>query len=84
MKDFFNDHGDALILLVLISLMVAASGFAGDLSARVEIEKNGLTMEKLVGNTAENLTAIKHECEKDLPRNRECVLVYDYVPVDKE
>jgi hypothetical protein len=40
--------------------------------------------ERLINNQAENLEALKADCEKDLPRNRECVLVYEYVPVSRD
>lgn len=84
MKSFFKEDGDLIALLILLMAIILIGGFVGDFLAKSDAEKSGLTIEKLVGNTAENLTAIKRECEKDLPRNRECVLVYDYVPVDKE
>lgn len=77
------DHS-AFVVFFLFALMLVISGYIGYFCGKIETAKSGLTMEKLVGNTAENLKAIKRECEKDLPRNRECVLVYDYVPVDKE
>lgn len=41
-------------------------------------------IDMLINNSLDNLNVLKRECEKDLPRNSECVLVYDYVPVDKE
>ena len=40
--------------------------------------------ERLINNKAENLEALKADCEKDLPRNRECVLVYEYVAVSRD
>lgn len=40
--------------------------------------------ERLINNKAENLEALKADCEKELPRNRECVLVYEYVAVSRD
>lgn len=40
--------------------------------------------EKAVNNSIENLQRLKQDCEKDLPRDQECTLLYEYVPVNKE
>lgn len=37
-----------------------------------------------IGNSIENIEALKSDCEKSLPRDQECVMVYDFVPVKKE
>lgn len=42
-----------------------------------------ISTEKVIGNSIENMQNLKRDCEKDLPRSKECVLVYEYVSVDK-
>lgn len=37
-----------------------------------------------IGNSIENIEQLKRDCEKSLPRNQECVMVYEFVPVKKE
>jgi len=61
------------IALALASLILAANLLA-------EVQQ----FERLVNNKAENLEALKADCEKDLPRHRECVLVYEYVAVSRD
>lgn len=39
--------------------------------------------ESVINNTLENMENLKRDCEKDLPRSKQCVLVYEYVPVVK-
>lgn len=84
MRAFLKEYGDGIALLFFIFVFAFCIGKLAEIETKEKYEKSNLFFEKLVGNTAENLTAIKRECEKDLPRNRECVLIYDYVPVDKE
>lgn len=36
---------------------------------------------RIIGNTLENIESLKRDCEKDLPREQECVLIYEFVPV---
>lgn len=38
----------------------------------------------LIGNDIENIRALKIDCEKSLPRDQECILIYEFVPVKKE
>jgi hypothetical protein len=34
-----------------------------------------------LGNSIKNIESLKRDCEKDLPRNEECVLIYEFIPV---
>jgi len=61
------------IALAIVNLILAANLLA-------EVQQ----FERLINNKAENLEALKADCEKDLPRNRECVLVYEYVAVSRD
>lgn len=37
-----------------------------------------------IGKSIENIRAIKKGCEATLPRDQECVMVFDFAPVKKE
>lgn len=37
-----------------------------------------------LGNSISNIGALKIDCEKSLPRDQECVMVFDFVPAKKE
>ncbi len=37
---------------------------------------------KVLNNTLENISALKKDCEKSLQRDKECVMVFEFVPVD--
>ena len=38
----------------------------------------------VIGNTIEAMQKIKYDCEKSLPRDKECVMVFDFVPVEAD
>jgi hypothetical protein len=72
------DYGTpSMLVILLISTVVLAWFYIA------ECEKYNGTL-PIVNNTFENLAALKSECESDLTRAKECVMVYDFVAVDKE
>jgi len=38
----------------------------------------------VLGNSIENMENLKRDCEKSLPRNKECVMVYDFVALEAD
>jgi len=60
-------------MLAVIELLIIATLLA-------EVQQ----FELLINNKAENMEALKADCEKELPRNRECILVYEYVAVSND
>lgn len=71
-----RNHKNGMIfffMLATIELLIIATLLA-------EVQQ----FELLINNKAENLGALKADCEKDLPRHRECVLVYEYVAVSRD
>lgn len=41
-------------------------------------------IEKVANNSIENMENLKRDCEKSLPRDKECVLVFDYVSAEND
>jgi hypothetical protein len=41
-------------------------------------------IEDITGNSVENMQNLKLECEKSLPRDKECVMVFDFVAVEAD
>ncbi len=52
----------------------------GLFSIPVQNQIAGNTPENIIGNSLENLKNLKRDCEKDLPRDQECTLLYEFVP----
>lgn len=38
----------------------------------------------LIGNDLKNLERLKNDCESKLDSNKECVMIYDFVPVKRD
>jgi hypothetical protein len=43
-----------------------------------------IAYESLVGADLQRLQEFKRDCEKSLPRDKVCVMVFDYVPVEND
>lgn len=72
----------AKMLLIAFVIMFVSWAAMGILYI-IKCEKYNGTL-PIVNNTLANLGALKKDCEKDLPRSKECVMVYDFVAVNKE
>jgi len=72
---------EQLMAMAIVILIVSFFGI-GTLYIKQCEKYNGKL--PIVNNTLANLGALKKDCEKDLPRSKECVMVYDFVAVDKE
>lgn len=40
--------------------------------------------EKVTGSDYKSMSSLKRDCEKSLPRDKVCVMVFDYVPVEND
>lgn len=63
-------------IFTMWSVLMASAISACITSALVEASK----FESLIGNSRENLARLKQYCEKDLPSDQECTLLYEFVP----
>jgi len=68
MKDF--------LIFAAIVLLSAFIGFG--VAANYSYER----IDPVIGNSIENMENLKRDCEKSLPRDKVCVMVFDYVPVE--
>lgn len=70
---------------IALALLVASTFFIGivcgallrDFAVNYEIEK-------VANNSLENMENLKKACEKEIPRNQECVMLFDFFVVDKQ
>jgi len=44
----------------------------------------GLLAKSTIGEGIGNVWLVKYDCEKTLPRDKECVMVFDFVPVEAD
>lgn len=44
----------------------------------------GIIASNVLGGGLGNFAITKNKCEKSIPRDQECVMVFDFVPVKKE
>jgi len=71
-----------LLPFLLIVFSIAMVGFAcGSLAGKSFSDGK---IEKVANNTLENMENLKRDCEKSLPRDKVCVMVFDYVPVEND
>lgn len=70
MKDF----------LILVAIVLLSAFLGAGISA---IYSNTRIVPTL-GNSIENMENLKRDCEKSLPRDKECVLVFDYVSAEND
>lgn len=71
---------DDLIGIFIYCLIVACIFLV--VAFAVETMKN--RFENATGNQIENMENLKRDCEKSLPRDKVCVMVFDYVPVEND
>lgn len=70
----------SLFDLIIVWAIVILSFFMGFfVSSIINEEDIGI----LTGNKIENIRSLKEDCEKSLPRDQECVLIYEYVPAKR-
>lgn len=70
MKDFL-----ILVAIVLLSALLGAGIAAIYSNTRIV---------PALGNSIENMENLKRDCEKSLQRDKECVLVFDYVSAEND
>jgi hypothetical protein len=80
MKQDHNQREQLMAMAIVILIFILAS--MGTLYIMQCEKYNGQL--PIVNNTLANLGALKKDCEKDLPRSKECIMVYDFVAVDKD
>ena len=68
------------IIFLVICLSVSSVILGINISHGYENER----AEKVIGNSIENMENLKSDCEKSLPRNKECAMVFDFVPVEAD
>jgi hypothetical protein len=56
--------------------IILQAGFTAD-----EMEKR---FERVANNSIETMDSLKRECEKSLPRDKECVMVFDFIPAEAD
>lgn len=61
------------ILIAMVSLLLLLA----------LIYENSL-WEKAIGNERINIENLKRDCEKSLPRDKECVMVFDFVSAEND
>lgn len=75
--------GDAISSILWLAVAIIAISI-GSCSYSVYSQIGESDIVPAIGNSIENIKQMKADCEKQLPRNKECVMVYDFVPVKKE
>ena len=61
----------------IITFVITANGIIWATAFAVdEMEKR---FERVANNSIKNMESLKLECEKSLPRNKKCVMVFDFV-----
>ena len=71
---------NAVVIFSVIGICLSSVIAGINISHRYENER----AEKALGNSIENIENIKRDCEKSLPRNKECAMVFDFVPVEAD
>ena len=68
------------IFLLVIGLAISSFGLGVNVSHKYDNER----VEKASGNSIENMENLKRDCEKSLPRDKVCVMVFGYVPAEAD
>jgi len=71
------------IVYVFWGLLIAACLGIGSCTYSVIISPEDDDVIPIIGNSIENLEALKNVCEQSIPRDQECVMVYEFVPAKK-
>lgn len=71
---------DGMIYFIYGCIVVAILGIGGCSYNWLTAQDEDDVIPEL-GNSIENMQNLKLDCEKDLPRTEECVLVYEFIPV---
>ena len=70
----------SLFDLIIVWVIVIVSFFTGFFASSIINEEE---FRLLIVNEIENIRSLKEDCEKSLPRDQECVLIYEYVPAKR-
>lgn len=70
------------IVYVFWGLLIAACVGIGSCSYSVITSPDDDDIIPEIGNSIENIRAIKKGCEASIPRDKECVMVFDFVPTN--
>lgn len=68
------------IVYVFWGLLIAAFFGIGGCTYSIIISLENDDIIPVIGNSIENLEALKNVCEQSMPRDQECVMVYEFVP----
>jgi len=69
-------------LIIFLAASIAFSSFY--LGVTVAHRALNERAEKASGNSIDNMENLKRECEKSLPRDKECVMVFDFVQAEAD
>ena len=70
----------SLFDLIIVWAIVILSFFMGVFVSSIINEEE---FRLLIASEIENIRSLKEDCEKSLPRDQECVLIYEYVPAKR-
>jgi hypothetical protein len=68
---------DVTLMIAIIGLFFCFGGLVGDWAVKQRIEK-------AANNSIENMENLKRDCEKSLPGDKVCVMVFDYVSAEND
>lgn len=72
------------IAYVFYGLLIAAILGIGSCTYTVVSSPDEDDVIPAIGNSIENMENLKRDCEKSLPRDKVCVMVFDYIPVEND
>ena len=68
------------IFLLVTGLAISSFVLGVNVSHKYDNER----AEKALGSSIENMENLKRDCEKSIPRNKVCAMVFDYAPVEAD
>jgi len=75
--------GEAISAVFWAMIFLIVCGFAScSYFAAESIDKDDVI--PALGNSIETMENLKSECEESLPRNKECVMVFDFVQAEAD
>jgi hypothetical protein len=75
--------GESISTVFWAMIFLIVCGFAScSYFAAESIDKDDVI--PALGNSIENMENLKRDCEKSLPRDKVCVMVFDYVEVTND